>query len=139
MYQNNCISTCPGGFTVSNSVNKTCDLCSSSCATCLGVVDNCTTCGAGTIKFNGQCLTNCSASLYIYIDQCVANCVSPCLTCQIHADTCLSCTTNSSSFLYLLNGRCLTLCPPFYYKNISTMTCDSCSSLGLHCGNCMSN
>lgn len=90
-YNGNCISTCPYSFTVANTINKTCDLCSPICSTCSISISNCTTCGAGTIKFNGSCYTNCSEATYVYIDHCVTSCVSPCVTCNVSAQYCLSC------------------------------------------------
>lgn len=100
-YISNCVYTCPFNFTIANSANRTCDACSSICATCLGTVNSCTTCGAGTVKFNNSCYTNCTPPTYIYYADCVIDCVAPCLTCQVLATYCLSCLTNISHPLFL--------------------------------------
>lgn len=70
-YQSNCISSCPFAFTITNSVNQTCDVCDPICATCSIAASNCTTCGVGTVQFNNSCLNNCTYPLYILLSQCV--------------------------------------------------------------------
>jgi hypothetical protein len=138
-YGSNCVSACPANSTIANTVNNTCDPCSTICATCLGSTDNCSTCGANTVRFNGSCLTNCTPPNYVYLADCVSACLPPCLTCQVMATYCLSCLPNATSPLFLFAGQCLSSCPSGFVVNPTTYNCDSCSSLNLSCSYCSPN
>ena len=52
-YQNTCIPNCPSNFTVANLGTWTCDPCSTQCATCMGVISNCTSCASTSAFYNG--------------------------------------------------------------------------------------
>lgn len=83
-----------------------CVNCSPECATCEGVVGNCTSCVSGLLFYLNQCLTNCPPLTYPYNGACTT-CIDPCVTCDSSPNLCLSCTSG----LYLLNNSCLNSCP----------------------------
>ena len=70
-YGHSCINSCPADFTVENLINRTCDPCSSICATCQSTVDNCTSCGPNTVWYEDSCQQNCTDRLYILETSCV--------------------------------------------------------------------
>lgn len=82
-----------------------------------------------------QCLNSCPNPLVPQNGTC-GPCDENCQTCTGDKFTCTSCDTGSS-FPYLLNSICLSVCPDFYYENIGSGICSLCSSLtNLHCQNC---
>lgn len=68
-----------------------------------------------------------------------SSCASPCNTCSLIKTNCTSCVNNT--FLSMvLNGSCLNKCEQYYFGNITTLQCQTCSSVaGLNCKNCLNS
>jgi proprotein convertase subtilisin/kexin type 5 len=130
LYQYNCLSSCPIGFT---SINQICMICLSPCNTCTNSQTFCTSCLTSIIPSvylsNNQCINgiNCPSGTYPNntIFQCTT-CNTPCLSCTTAA-ICTSCIIN-----YYLNGNvCVSSCPS-KTVNINNL-CVSCNSPCLTC------
>jgi hypothetical protein len=77
MNQGQCQATCPTGTTISNTITRVCDLCSSVCATCSGNINNCLTCSPDAAYYNNSCTSVCPPPLVVNAGLC-ANCDSIC-------------------------------------------------------------
>jgi len=120
-----------------------CNQCSSTCGTCSGPgPQECITCNA-TFPFyfqpNSSCLADCPTGymqnnrLAIPYKRC-EQCHPTCETCsRSGADNCLSCMP-AFPYLFPPNNTCSDHCPPNYYINSSTNTCEKC--LDPFCSQC---
>lgn len=77
MFNGSCTSQCPSGTTIPNDATRSCDLCSSVCATCSGNINSCVTCSASAAFYNDTCVSSCPPPLVINAGQC-GNCDSIC-------------------------------------------------------------
>ena len=142
LHNGECLDTCPTGFWEDTSTN-TCQPCyySSSgsspftCHTCSGPADNeCDSCFSGTFLYSGQCLDSCPDGYWgdtstHTCQSCFSSGIGPsytCTTCSAGTDSdCNSCDTGF--FLHPNSGgKCLDSCPPGYWDDTSTNTCESC-------------
>ena len=108
-----CVEECPPDITVydTSSGQPTCRPCDSSCLTCSGAFDFCTSCtdNMSLQEDTGKCLLDCDTenNLEVAVDGICVPCSDNCKTCQLTPDSCLTC---EEGFLFHSN-KCLTECP----------------------------
>ena len=145
-----CVALCPNGkWQRQSQPQKTCEPCISPCATCNSSSDNCTTCDSTApllVPANHTCVFgHCPFGTWLESSQgpqsiCLP-CNSPCTSCEMDPNTCLTCNT---TLPYLLNSSCRESCPDGYWYNNSQeqSVCQACNDLCLTChwdtDNCLS-
>jgi len=119
---NACGTSCSDGYYPDSSTWE-CKTCAPSCLTCssLTVCKSCSSSGAYPIFFDNSCLSACPPGTFRSGNTCAA-CVSPCTTCSVSADTCLTCIQG----LYPDNGECKTC----------SGACATCSGSPTSCASC---
>lgn len=66
-------------------------------------------------------------------------CSSTCFACSYITTNCTACISNSS-YPFLYNSTCVSVCPTTFYASASTSNkCISCTNLNMGCSNCSSN
>ena len=126
-FQNTCVLTVPTGYYNNSGVAAPCN---SSCATCLGLADNCTSC-IGALALDGNvCTSTCPTGTVMQGNLCV-NCTSPCKTCVTTTTSCTSCVLLSPS-VFLINNNCSLSCPNYTFPNTSSLICELCTNAS-HC------
>ena len=127
-YLNYCISSCPAGVTVSNTVAFTCDPCPANCSECSGYPTTiCTKCNAGYLLDQDRCALTCVTNGYVPWGLICKGCNSICLTCSGSPNNCTSCDTTGSN-PYFFNNNCLSSCSGGYYNDNTHFTCEKCNS-----------
>jgi hypothetical protein len=134
---NNCQSSCPAGYFLSNTTCKQCDYL---CAACSGSATVCSSCisTAFYLKEKSQCLTHCptdyasdelnictlckSINKFYSLRKCVASCPSD--EYPNPNGSCAPCTN------YLYNGICYDSCPQGLINDTVNKTCYLCSDIG---------
>lgn len=107
-----CVSTCANGKFY-NATNYSCDNCSSTCLTCAGNANRCTSCGVGNLLYfyNDTCLSYCPDG---YVEDSSNNvclqCTNNCQTCKNTTSTCTSCD-KQKSYPFIYDASCYTSCP----------------------------
>ncbi len=145
---NKCSSSCPTGQYPNTAVYR-CDLCPSTCLTCL-TPTNCPSCVSNSVAYNNYCYGYCNTTLanytteilfspsnltctelcpngsYSHIVFCLT-CSPQCLTCTGTASNCTNCTNGR----YIFNNTCVSKCPD-KYKPVISRAClfcnDTCGS-----------
>lgn len=128
-YLNTCSKNIPLGFY--NDSGKA-SPCSSTCATCINLADNCSSC-VGNLSLNGNtCTINCPAG-QVGVSNLCTNCSAAafCKTCSTTTTYCTSCTLSSPA-VYLSLGGCVQNCPNYTYPDSSNRSCEPCTSSS-HC------
>lgn len=98
----------------------------------------CLSCTSTSAFYNNSCYSTCPAvNLYISNQTCLL-CDNICASCTGSSNNCTSCNLTSNN-THLLNNTCLSICPDFYYSNITTSDCLLCNSLNIGCTNCSSS
>lgn len=98
-----CVNPCPDGY-FANKTSRTCDLCNSSCATCLNSATYCTSCVAGYYWTGWFCYSPCPTQYFL--DPNGTNCTkcSPfCNVCEGVYNVCTVCTLSGQFKAYLYN------------------------------------
>lgn len=139
LFNQTCSVNCPLGFI---GLNKICQPCTNSCASCSGSTSNCLTCVSGTYLYNSStpsCSSTCPTNLYPNnLTQTCTGCTSPCTFCSGFASNCTSCTSG----LLLQSGQCVSNCSVGYFPFGSSCvpcnsTCTACTSQSI-CLSCSS-
>jgi proprotein convertase subtilisin/kexin type 5 len=132
-------SSCPAG-TYAESLNNTCNVCTSPCQNCSNIGTNCTSCISPNLYYSNTCVVTCPALMYPTLTQCL-NCLSPCVTCT-SASACKSCVAG----FYLTGTSCVVAssCPAGTYAeslnntcNTCTSPCQTCDTFGTNCTSCI--
>ncbi|XP_030832325.1 scavenger receptor cysteine-rich type 1 protein M160 isoform X1 [Strongylocentrotus purpuratus] len=111
---NTCISAsqCNNGKYVTADA-MSCGVCDVNCATCSQTSTHCSTCPTGRVlRGDSTCAEECEEGSYSDEENQCQKCSEQCLECTGHASQC-------------------TKCPPFYYMNTETQSCDSSCTDGL--------
>ncbi len=129
-YLNTCLLNPPLGFYNNSGIASPC---SSQCATCHGLSNNCTSC-LGNLSLNGnQCSTTCPIGQVGVSNLCTdCSSASQCLTCSVTTTFCTSCILNATSPKYLSDSHCIDSCPNYTYPDSSNRTCQPCTTSS-HC------
>lgn len=111
-----CLSACPNNYF---NISTICQICDTSCYSCLNISYNCTICASGYVMNGTRCTNNCQVGTVAYNGTC--QCSSLCLTCTGVYDNCTSCNVST---LYKINylNTCLSMCPVGTYINASSCT-----------------
>ena len=131
-YNGYCLASCPQGtYPVTVNSSSTCMLCTQNCLVCSSAA-SCSKCNNVTVLFssNGtvQCLSYCPLGYFNASGVCTL-CPSNCSSCVFSVTygepSCQTCVIGT----YLLDGECLSVCPPGYYEIMSGSegVCDSCA------------
>lgn len=134
-----CLTECPSGtYGRITASMASCEICSTTCATCSFNSSFCTSCPAGKYLYVNSCVNGCPNGYYANQQQwqCVA-CLQPCATCTSVGWNCSSCTmgvlvstvTNSTT-----TNKCESICPIGKYSSAS-MLCVACPVGCLQCSN----
>lgn len=129
-YLNTCLLTPPLGYYNNSGIASPC---STTCATCQGLPNNCTSC-LGNLSLNSNsCTTTCPAG-QVGISNLCTNCsaTAQCLTCSVTTTYCTSCVLNTTTAVYLSDNSCVPTCPNYTYPDSSTRTCQPCTASS-HC------
>ncbi|KAK3565727.1 hypothetical protein QTP86_014189 [Hemibagrus guttatus] len=123
-YNGACLSTCPS---VTYRDKTECRDCDRSCLTCSGPhPSSCLSCRPNMRKdVNGHCefYSNCSQNTYEDKDGQCKPCHASCLRCSgAEEHLCLSCRPG----YYLLNHKCVSMCPDGYYGDTKERECVKC-------------
>ncbi|XP_076025577.1 proprotein convertase subtilisin/kexin type 5-like, partial [Genypterus blacodes] len=126
LLNSSCVDECPLGFYV-DSEDGVCERCHFSCLSCVGRHSvQCDACKPGFYKEGNTCVQSCSEGHYGNASSRVCErCDPACSSCLGRSSrNCLSCR---GGFLFLKQwGQCLQSCPPKYYHNTWTHTCNRC-------------
>ena len=96
-------------------MTNNCDPCNTSCLTCQGTVNNCTSCQAPLIYYQNKCYVTCPSPLVPKNNTC-GPCDSPCDTCSQVSTNCTSCLANSTQpYLNFTGNVRVNQCPITYY------------------------
>lgn len=127
LYQNACLTAAPPGYYDNNGVAT---LCSSICATCSLLANNCTSCIGALALNNNSCTSTCDFGEVPVNNVCV-NCSTAapnyCRTCQGTTTYCTACVVVSPQ-VYLFSGSCGSSCPNYTYPDSDTLTCQLCTT-----------
>lgn len=119
-----CLDSCPSGFYPDG---KTCKPCSSNCQLCK-CSKNCQICADGFSLFQKVCVENCPdgyASVISEVGRTCQKCTTDCLHCNPNnTESCIECKDG----VFLLDNKCVPLCPTGYYTNVLNKTCDKCTT-----------
>lgn len=125
-----CVDNCPTGFYSNEDV---CKPCSSNCNFCI-CSKNCNICNEGFSLFQKTCVPSCPdgyTSVISEIGSTCEKCSSDCLICN--PNNTLNCVTCKDG-AFLLDSKCVTVCPSGYYTNIDKKICEECKTP--FCANC---
>ncbi len=135
-----CLSTCPDGYTsFVDGANLICQSCLTPCATCMGALNNCTSCMPNSSLYleGNSCVNASQCSNLSYPNSTTGKCMpcqSPCLACS-SSTTCTTCQNGT----YYYNSTCYSAssCPAGTVagKN-STTGIDSCLNCSTPCLTC---
>lgn len=133
-----CSPYCPPGQFADTSNGLRCLLCDASCSTCENTSTTCIDCAAALLKTPAStCVATCPVGTMSNTTDCVPIlCNQACASCIGTAITqCLSCRNNGTTdfFKSLTATECLTVCPAGQFADISTFTCQLCSTSCLEC------
>ena len=126
-----CVPECPPG---TFQKGDECLPCSSSCGTCEGDANHCTSCAQDSdLRFllNNKCLTSCPPRMGNLAGVCF-DCVFPCLECSTGPDICLSCS-QEKGIAFLLGPSCTNQCPVGYIVNEEEKKCEGCGPGCIDC------
>lgn len=130
VYFNNtqCLNVTPNGYV---NISGEAVPCASTCLTCAGAVNTCTSCLLPLLYYSNSCVQVCPNSTTAINASCIA-CTPPCSSCSGSTTYCLTCQT---SFYLNSNHLCVTgaACPNYTYPNSTTGTCMQCVSPCLQC------
>ncbi|KRX07476.1 Insulin-like growth factor binding protein, N-terminal [Pseudocohnilembus persalinus] len=135
-----CYATCPTGYYPSDTTNpKSCQQCTSGCATCTSNSD-CQSCSSGYYLANNSCSTTCPNGLFQNdaTNEC-DSCDSTCETCSGPASNeCITCKSSPQHYFMSSDSSCYEICPDGYYASDITnpKSCETCPS---GCATCTSN
>ena len=132
----NCVPYLTGNY-YGDDTTLTCLLCSVKCTRCFGPTStDCTVCASGYFYYqpNNECLTDCPNQFFedntITATPICSPCISPCLTCNVDGNDCVTCVAGT----YLETNRCRTQCVALnLYENVATNVCSPCSSTCTAC------
>lgn len=118
LFQGQCVTSCPAGFTSNGNIATGCKKCNSSCKTCaddgnIGDIDKCLECSdTHPFKKEGttQCLQQCTDGLYNSAVGLCSTCSSPCKNCVDSATKCTSCDVAGTNPV-LHDNTCVAQCP----------------------------
>lgn len=149
-----CIPSCSSGFFAISSDAPSCQgkyndadclmsdtdsasviACSSSCATCEGSADFCTSCPAGQNAVAGRCTsgTSCPSGFFqTNATQPCTPCHPDCATCSDKLDSCTSCPPNRP--VLTASNNCVPTCSPNQYFDATSGSCKTCDA---SCASCI--
>ena len=115
-YNNTCSLTAPLGYYNSSGVASPCN---STCATCMNLANNCSSC-IGNLSLSGNTCTLTCLSGQVGVSNLCTNCSAAtfCKTCSITTTYCTSCASSSPT-VYLSLGSCVPSCPNYTYPDSS--------------------
>ena len=127
-----CVTSCPIGTFQSGS---RCIECDSTCLTCSGQADFCTSCSStGTFNFlhQNKCLENsCPPGMGNLAGVCF-DCEFPCSECSTGPQICTACS-QEDGIAYLYGPTCITECPVGFQVNEVEKQCEGCGAGCLRC------
>lgn len=108
--------------------------CSQQCSTCNSLADNCTSCFVSNSYLllgnsKNLCVAECGSGMFgDSLSRTCKSCLPFCLECEAEG-MCTKCLTT----LILINNKCVSACPDYFYENNSTCSncvfpCFTCSS-----------
>ena len=141
-----CVERCPDGFYHGQ---RQCVECDSTCMTCTGQSDNCTSCVTGDVlsrrSASGKCRSSCGQGYFPSVEAVCEQCRDPncqvCLVGGLYCDTCqpgfllqfAQCVEECSFGFYKGSGTCLDNCPVGQYGNQDSGKCEPCHAQCRRC------
>eukprot|EP00347_Sterkiella_histriomuscorum_P014884 403359155 len=123
MYNSACVTQCPYIGYYNNVLTRNCDPCNSACSVCINSVSDCVSCKPGSFYSNRKCVNSCPVREYQTQYGFCYPCDPSCDVCFGAINTmCSKCMTG----YYLLDTSCLSSCPPPYYADLVSKTCEQC-------------
>ena len=122
---NKCVQECPIGY-YQDGIN--CYSCDSSCRSCSGTPDNCTSCKSqGSLPFllGNKCIPECPSGMGNRDNVCF-DCEFPCAECSSGPLVCTECSQDQG-LLFLLGPTCTNECPVGYIVNEIEKKCEGCA------------
>ena len=115
--------------------NYQCQLCDTSCLSCVGAPKACTSCSTNQILQSGKCV--CPLNQFMILSGTCYSCNPSCLTCSGSSQS--TCTSCPPAVSYIQNGNCL--CADGAFMNGATCTpcdaaCQTCSGSSSNCKSC---
>lgn len=116
LLDNSCVVSCPAQKSIFQPASSTvpyptCEPCKSSCLTCAGTFDTCTSCSK-PLSLNRQqskCVLECDVffNTMVSINNVCVGCSSSCKSCQGTPDYCIACVNGT----YFYQNHCVQQCP----------------------------
>ena len=141
-----CLTSCPTGSYLSNSVNKICTKCNYECLSCSGGSrTDCSSCDSSIISYkyffatSKTCTSTCpdGSFLLVPIDTTCLNCHTSCKTCSggSNSNNCNNCDLMGlTSYYYGVDRTCTSVCPVgSYLSDSANKICSECNTECLTC------
>ena len=123
-----CVASCPNGKFLDGAASPAaCAACDATCHTCSGAGNaSCLSCTAGVAFSSGACVSSCATGTYDSGGSCVG-CDAACLTCDLSAANCTSCSASTYHQTNLASSSCVAQCANGTYAS-SVGACEGCDA-----------